>query len=152
MKIFINIIAILFFVILFVAFYFLIERSKKSDYITRKNYPRILIEFLEGIFYTSFGLIFQLFFYLTNQFSQPYFYISIGLTLIFLRGAFVSCISIIGSMLYSMFFYPIDNVFYYIIIIMFVSMILTIIVKPFAKEKFSMLINIIFLIVNIIIL
>ncbi len=152
MKFFINIIAILFFVILFVLFYFLIERSKKSDYITRRKYPKLLIESLEGVFYTIFGLLFQLFFYQTNQFLQPYFYISIGLTLIFLRGAFVSCISIIGSMLYSMFFYPIDKVFYYIIIIMFVSMVLTVTIKPFTKEKFSLLINIIFLIVNIIIL
>ncbi|TCG11169.1 EAL domain-containing protein [Mycoplasma todarodis] len=152
MKIFINVLAILFFIVFFSGLYFLIERSKKSDYITRKNYPKLLIESLEGVVYSLFGLIFQIVFYQTSQFSQPYFYISIGLTLIFLRGAFVSCVSIIGSMLYSMFIYPIDKVFYYIIAIMFVSMTLTVLIKPFLKPKFSLLINSIFLFANIIIM
>ena len=152
MKIFINILSIIFLLIVFTVLYFLIERSKKSDYITRKNYPKLLIETLEGIAYAIFGLAFQVFFYETAQFSQPYFYISIGLTLIFLRGAFVSCISIIGSLLYSLFIYPIDKVFYYIIAIMFVSMTLTILVKPFVKAKFSLLINSVFLLANIFIL
>ncbi|NQZ29467.1 MAG: EAL domain-containing protein [Mycoplasmatales bacterium] len=152
MKIFINILSIIFLLIVFTTLYFLIERSKKSDYITRKNYPKLLIETLEGITYTLFGLVFQVFFYKTAQFSQPYFYISIGLTLIFLRGAFISCISIIGSLLYSLFIYPIDKVFYYIIAIMFVSMTLTILFKPFVKAKFSLLINSIFLLANIFIL
>ncbi len=152
MKIFINIVAILFFIILFVSFYFLIERSKKSDYITRKNYPKLIVEAFEGVIYTLFGLVFQVVFFETSQFSQPYFYISIGLTLIFLRGAFVSCISIIGSMLFSMFIYPIDKVFYYIIAIMFVSMTLTVIFKPFIKSKYSLLLNSVFLLANIIIM
>ncbi|CAM9101575.1 EAL domain-containing protein [Mycoplasma marinum] len=152
MKIFVNSVTLTLFLMIYCLLYFIIERWKKSDLIVRKNYPKLILNFIEGNIYSIFGLLFQLFLFQTKQFAQPYIYIILALTLVFLRNAVIACYALIGPMIYSMFAYPLDDIFYYVISIMFISMILTSFMKNFIKSKISILVNVFFIMINILVL
>ncbi|MCP4336331.1 MAG: hypothetical protein GY679_00585 [Mycoplasma sp.] len=156
MAIFINILILFLFCLTFIVSYFIIGIFITSRFFIQLKLPVQIIEFIKGTLYSSIAIIFQFWMQNSNQMYSPYLFIAIGLSISFFNSAIVSCYSLIGIILFTLFFFnntDYDNLinFYYILSLTFASMIIINISSNFFKQNTTLFLLFIFLLSNLVI-